>query len=108
MKRIILFSLVVIAAAFFAGCQKKTTPDGYILSSDKSTVTVGESVTFKMTSPTGKDISDNSQVCGNGQCYAGMTVPLYDAGSYTFEGHYTDDTGEMHISSNTVTITVTE
>lgn len=81
----------------------------YVLSADKTTVAVGETVTFTIRTGMGEDITKDCTICSGSECFLGNTHSWAETGVYTIEAHYINGDPELPGGvpvPNTVEITV--
>jgi len=109
------YLLSALLLVFAAGCNDTEEPLGdpvppFTLKADRTTVGVGEPVTFTVTSSDGQDVTADCRICSDINCFLGNTHTWNTAGTYVVEAHYlTDDPANPDgiAAANTVTITVT-
>lgn len=79
----------------------------YTLKVDKSEISIGQSTTFTVASPDGKDVTPLSTICMvDGMCLAGNIFTATETGTFDFEAHYLGMNGDVYIPTNIVTVTV--
>ena len=109
------YLLSALLLVFAAGCNDTEEPLGdpvppFTLKADRTTVGVGEPVTFTVTSSDGQDVTAGCRICSDINCFLGNTHTWNTAGTYVVEAHYlTDDPANPDgiAAANTVTVTVT-
>lgn len=94
MKRFLRFLPFMVLALSAACSDDPATPPAsgpsapFHLSADKTDISVGETVTFTVTSSEGTDVTSKCTFCSQTACYTGNTHTFQEADVYVIEAHY--------------------